>query len=89
LNNGVISVPNGSTNQGEKLKVQKPVKSLNEWWELVPAQNGQFNGKNAFHLRSFCNLCLDVFEQKAKDNQSIIQWQYNGGNNQVFFIEKA
>ncbi len=29
LNNGTIEVPNGSTNEGQKIKVDKPNKALN------------------------------------------------------------
>lgn len=46
-------------------------------------------GKNAYYMKSFCGLYLDVCEKKAKNNQSIIQWKPTGDRNQIWIIEQV
>ena len=89
MNNGAIQVPYGSTAEGEKMLVGKPNKALNEFWELIPVEKPEFSGQNAYYFRSFCGFCLDVCEGKAKKNQAIIQWKYNGNKNQIWIIDQA
>jgi hypothetical protein len=89
LNNGVIQVPNASTNEGQKLQAGKPCKALNEQWELIPADNGQYGGRDAFYFKNWCGQCMDVYECKAKNEQPVIQWGSNGDKNQVWIIEKV
>ena len=43
-------------------------------------------GKNAVFLKSYCGKALDVCEGKAKKEQKVIQWDYNGGHNQIWIV---
>jgi len=60
---------------------------VNEFWELIPAN---FMGKpNAFYIKAFNGRCLDVNGAECKNEAHIIQWDYNGNNNQIWVIEQA
>jgi hypothetical protein len=59
---------------------------VNEFWELVPANF--MNKPNAFYLKSFCGKTLDVNGGNAHNETHIIQWDYNGQNNQIWVIEQ-
>lgn len=52
---------------------------------MVPAKGKQ----NAYYIKSFCGKCLDVSENTAKSGQPVIQWDYNGGNNQIWILTPA
>jgi hypothetical protein len=54
---------------------------------MIPCTDAKYAGKNAVFLKSYCGKALDVCEGKAKKEQKVIQWDYNGGPNQVWIIE--
>lgn len=85
-NNLTVEVP--SQDNGCRVHCSQPNKQQNEFWELVPANGVKgFENKNAFYIKSYNGKCLDVSEGKAKDEAHVIQWDYNGGSNQVWVIE--
>lgn len=86
-NNLTVEVPGSSQDNGAHIHCSQPNKQSNEFWEFVPCTDKKFQGKNAHYLRSFCGKALDVCEGKAKKEQAIIQWDYNGDKNQVWIIE--
>lgn len=44
---------------------------------------------NAFYLKSFCGKALDVKGGNCHNEEHVIQWDYNGGNNQIWVIEQV
>jgi hypothetical protein len=44
---------------------------------------------NAFYIKSFNGKVLDVHGGECKNEAHIIQWEYNGNNNQIWVIEQA
>lgn len=54
---------------------------------MIPCNEPEFYGKHAFYFRSHCNKALDVNEGKAVNEQKIIQWDYNGNKNQIWYIQ--
>ena len=78
-----VEVPNNSTAKGVQLYVNKPNNGLNEQWQIIPAK-GHDHG---YFIKSFCGKCMDVCEGKACKDAPIIQWDYNGGKNQVWYIK--
>lgn len=44
--------------------------------------------KNAFYIKSFCGKALDVKGGECHNEAHVIQWDYNGGNNQIWIIEQ-
>ncbi len=54
---------------------------------MVPCNEAQYHGKHAFYIRSHCGKALDVCEGKAQNGTKIIQWDYNGHKNQVWFLD--
>lgn len=82
-----VEVPNGSSQNGTRIVCSQANKQVNEFWELVPAN---FMGKpNAFYIKSFCGKTLDVKGGECHNEAHVIQWDYNGGNNQVWVIEQC
>ncbi len=63
---GIFSAKNGMTielpdaNKGTRVHCSQPNKQPNEFWELVPVNKQNFQGKNAFNLKSFGGHLLDV-----------------------------
>lgn len=82
-----VEVPNGSQHNGSRIVCSQPNKQVNEFWELVPAN---FMGKpNSFYLKSFCGKALDVQGGQCQNEAHVIQWDFNGGNNQVWVLEQC
>jgi hypothetical protein len=85
--NQTVEVPQGSQHNGTRILVSQAHKQVNEFWELVPAS---FNGlNNAFYIKSFCGKALDVKGGVCQNEAHIIQWDYNGGKNQIWVIEQC
>jgi len=82
-----VEVPQGSQHNGTRIICSQANKQVNEFWELVPAN---FMGKpNAFYIKSFCGKALDVKGGQCQNEAHVIQWDYNGGNNQIWVIEQC
>lgn len=86
-NNMTVEVPEGQNKDGVQITCSQPNKKDNEFWELIPCNDAHFKGKNAFYIKSWCGKALDVCEGKAKNDQKVIQWAYNGNKNQIWVIE--
>lgn len=86
-NNMTVEVPDGNKANGTQIICSQANKKENEFWEFVPCTDAKFKGKNAFYIRSYCGKALDVCEGKAKKDQKVIQWDYNGQKNQIWVIE--
>jgi len=85
--NQTVEIPNVSQSNGTRVVCGQPNMQVNEYWELVPAN---FMGKpNAFYIKSFCGKALDVKGGECHNEAHVIQWDYNGGNNQVWVIEQV
>lgn len=82
-----VEVPQGSSQNGTRIVCSQANKQVNEFWELIPAN---FMGKqNAFYIKSFCGKALDVKGGECHNEAHVIQWDYNGGNNQIWVIEQC
>lgn len=79
----VVEVPKDSNESGKKIKAGKQSNSMGEQWEFVPVQ-GQ---PNTYFIKSFCGKCLDADGGKTDPGTNIIQWDYNGGENQMWIIK--
>ena len=84
--NITMEVPNNSTGKGVQLYVNSANGTPNEYWQIIPAKAEKNGG---YYIKSFCGKCLDVCEQKTAPNTPIIQWDYNGGKNQIWYIRPA
>lgn len=82
---GVLEVPQGSQNNGTHISVGMANNQVNEYWDIIPVQGH----KHKFYIRSFCGKALDVSEGSTQPNTHIIQWDFHGGENQMWRIEKA
>lgn len=80
-----MEVPNSSTAKGVQIYINKQNNTPNEQWQIIPAKGH----KDGYFIKSFCGKCLDVCEGKAAKGTPIIQWDYNGEKNQVWFIRPA
>lgn len=85
FNGGTVEVPKSSQENGIQIYVSKPNNTANEHWQIVPAPGK----KNGFFIKSFCGKCLDVFEGRTSQNTPIIQWDYHGNSNQIWYIHPA
>ena len=89
---GIFCAKNGLTvelpdaNKGSRVQCSQPNKQPNEFWELVPVNNPKFQGKNAYHLKSFGGHAMDVEGNHAQNESRILTWDIHGGDNQVWFI---
>lgn len=86
MNNMAIKIPEGNKDNGTQIVCSQANKKENEFWVFIPCVDLKFKGKNAFYIKSFCGKALDVFDGKAKNEQKIIQWEYNGQKNQIWII---
>lgn len=80
-----VEVAGNSTAKGSTIQAGALNHTPNEFWELVPANGPQ----NSYYIKSFCGQCLDVSQNKAESGQPVIQWDYNGGKNQIWIITPA
>jgi hypothetical protein len=80
---GALQIPNGSGANGVQIINSQQMNSPGEMWDIYPAQG--HNG--GYYIKSFCGKMLDVNQGKDSKGQSIIQYDYNGGKNQVWFIQ--
>lgn len=80
-----VEVPNSSGANGVQLLAGQVNNTPNEYFEIVPSNNH----KGAFHFRSFCGKFLDVCEGKDSKGTPIIQWDFNGGKNQTWYLRPA
>ena len=56
-------------------------------WELVPAN---FMGKpNAFYIKGCSGQFMDVYGAECKNEAHVVQWEFNGNNNQIWVIEQV
>jgi hypothetical protein len=78
-----LEVPNNSTAKGVQMYVNQPNNTPNEYWHIIPAKGE----KDGFFIKSFCGKCLDVCESKTSNGTPVIQWDYNGGKNQIWYIQ--
>lgn len=84
--NLTVEIPNSSTFKGTRVVCSQPNMQQNEMWELVPAN---FMGKpNAFYLKGCSGQVMDVYGAECKNEAHIVQWDYNGNNNQIWVIEQ-
>lgn len=89
---GIFCAKNGLTvelpdaNKGSRVQCSQPNKQPNEFWELVPVNNPKFQGKNAYHLKSFGGHAMDVEGNNAHNESRILTWDLHGGDNQTWFI---
>lgn len=58
--------------------------AFNEFWQIVPA-----SGSDAFYIKSFCGKALDVEGGKAKNDVDVIQYEFHGEPNQIWYITPA
>jgi len=42
---------------------------------------------NAYHIKSFCGKSLDLYQGNIENSTPIIQWDFHGNSNQVWFID--
>lgn len=80
----LVSSNNNSGNNGEPLFVHRDENGQSQTWYPVVAKD-----HNRFYLKNAYDKYLDVFEGKAKKGQAVIQWDYNGNKNQMWYIEPA
>ena len=84
--NITMEVPSNSTAKGVQIYVNSANGTPNEFWQIIPAKSEKNGG---YYIKSFCGKCLDVCEGKSADNTPVIQWDYNGGKNQIWYIHPA
>ena len=84
--NITMEVPSNSTAKGVQIYVNSANGTPNEFWQIIPAKSEKNGG---YYIKSFCGKCLDVCEGKSAANTPIIQWDYNGGKNQIWYIHPA
>lgn len=84
---GAIHVADGNDKNGGHLKVGQQNYPF-YYFQLVPVEQGEFKGKG-FYIRTFAGKALDVSGGKPENNTPIIQWDYHGGNNQIWLIVPA
>ena len=80
-----MEVPQESTENGAQIFVHYPNNTPNEHWDIQPAPERE----NAYYIRSFCGKSLDVFEGSTENNTPIIQWDFHGNDNQIWYIYQA
>jgi len=80
---GALQVPNGAGSNGIQLLSGQNSNSPSEFFEIYPAQ-GHSGG---YFIKTFCGKMLDLCEGKESKGTPIIQWDYNGQKNQVWYIK--
>jgi hypothetical protein len=83
-NHHVLTVPGSSSNNGEKICGYSGSNAHGDFWDIVPAQGEEVN---IFYIKSFCGKCLDANGGSTDKGTEIIQWDYNGGDNQKWLIK--
>ena len=80
-----MEVPQNSQENGAFILASQPNNTVNEHWEIiaVPGEEG------AFYIKSFCGKSLDLCEGSTDENTPIIQWDFHGDRNQVWYIEPS
>ena len=78
-----LQVPNNSSANGTQLLGGQAHNNISEAFEVYPSQNVQ----GGYIIKAFNNKVLDCFEGKSSKGNSVIQWDYNGGKNQTWFIK--
>jgi hypothetical protein len=64
--------------------VGPPNQTANELFDLVPTAN---NSKDkSYHIKTFCNKAVDVSGCSTDNETEIIQWDFSGQTNQVWYF---
>lgn len=80
-----MQVPNCSVDDGEKIIASMPNDSAGEYWSIIPVEHSF----STFYIISFCGKYLDAEGASTRSETKIIQWPYNGGENQMWVIKKS
>ena len=74
---------------GGRLKTGVASNQAHELFEIIPCHHPDYKNKEAFYIRTHSGKFLDVAGGDSKNEAHIIQWDYNGNKNQIWFIEKC
>lgn len=88
-NSGTVEIPVGSFAKGVHIEVGQQNGAVNAKWEVTPVTQGVYANKGGFYIKGCKGLVLDIFEGNIQAETKIIQWDVNGGNNQVWIIVPA
>jgi len=75
----------GTSNTGAKLTIQPRSGATSQLWNVVPDSDKSF-----FHITSVkSGLAVDIASGSTADGTNIIQWTFNGGDNQQWMLGLA
>ena len=60
----------------------QPNNTPNEYWDIVAVQGEN----NAYYVKSFCGKSLDLYQGEIHRKTPIIQWDFHGKKNQMWYI---
>jgi len=69
--------------KGESVIAVPAGSSSSELWELVEAKKKD----GGYYIKTFCGKCLDVCEHKTTNGTPVFQYDYNGGKNQIWYLQ--
>jgi hypothetical protein len=87
--NQSLQVQGASHDNGAKLHVGHHQNQQHEQFDFVPCNHPEHSHPHSFYIKTHNNKALDITEGKAKDGAEIIQWDFHGEPNQIWYIETA
>ena len=82
-----LTIESTNNQKGAKIYASQPNNQPNEFWQFVPSTNQNFQGKHAFAIKGISGRALDIEGGNAVNDADICEWDYHGGDNQVWIIE--
>lgn len=79
----MLAIPSMSQAKGEPVKPVPVGSSSSELWELVETNKND----GGYLIKTFCGKCLDISEGKTKSGTPVFQYDYNGGKNQIWYLQ--
>lgn len=79
-----VEVPEMSEEDGEGIVASDNNNTANEFWEIERAEGR----KNKFHIRSFCDMALDIEDGIGEAGNAIVQSAFTGVSTQMWIVKE-
>lgn len=82
-----LQVDGGSVAGGAMIHAYAHNVAPHETFELIASNNPKH--PKAFYLRTHNSMAVDVSGSTTENRPEIVQWEFHGNDNQLWYIEKA
>ena len=82
-----LTIESSNNAKGAKVFAGQSNNQQNEFWQFIPATNQKFQGVHAFSIKGVSGRAMDIEGGKAVNDADICEWDFHGGDNQVWIIE--